>query len=385
MEEDYKPAVQHQRRVNPKIHDVIKNEVEKLLDAGLIYPISDSPWVSPIHCVPKKGGFTVVQNEEEEDNEIEDFLVGQNKSVGCGTFTITQSIPYGTVVLSQTNGPRISSEYGHRVKHYFGWGRNHNWNGYLQHRRKTKQSDKTGHEMEKTSLCRLNGLELSDTEFGSNGLRHLSGLANLQSLNLSFTLVTDGGLGNLSKFLTLRSLNLDVRQIKDTGLASLRSSTGFTHLDLFCAKITDAWARILSPCIWSYICSFCKCRCKLGCSKKRQASHFATWHYCNMLCSLSFLRDLEYILLFCNKTVFARWIFVRVITNIVESNDVASSTFRMFNNKDVTIGAWMLAMNVNHEDDCQLCQPECTAKSVVVWDIPKCSGWKEDAGTSLTG
>ncbi|GJT49551.1 hypothetical protein Tco_0975708 [Tanacetum coccineum] len=36
-------AVQHQRRVNPKIHDVIKNEVEKLLDAGLIYPISDSP------------------------------------------------------------------------------------------------------------------------------------------------------------------------------------------------------------------------------------------------------------------------------------------------------------------------------------------------------
>nr|GEZ64940.1 hypothetical protein [Tanacetum cinerariifolium] len=47
MEEDYKPAMQHQRRVNPKIHDVIKKEVEKLLDARLIYPISDSPWVSP--------------------------------------------------------------------------------------------------------------------------------------------------------------------------------------------------------------------------------------------------------------------------------------------------------------------------------------------------
>nr|GFC85599.1 reverse transcriptase domain-containing protein [Tanacetum cinerariifolium] len=44
-----------QRRVNPKIHDVIKKEVEKRLDAGLIYPISDSPWVSPVHCVPKKG------------------------------------------------------------------------------------------------------------------------------------------------------------------------------------------------------------------------------------------------------------------------------------------------------------------------------------------
>nr|GEX36521.1 reverse transcriptase domain-containing protein [Tanacetum cinerariifolium] len=66
MEEDYKPAVQHQRRVNPKIHDVIKKEVEKLLDAGLIYLISDSPWVSSIHCVPKKGGFTIVKNEENE-------------------------------------------------------------------------------------------------------------------------------------------------------------------------------------------------------------------------------------------------------------------------------------------------------------------------------
>ncbi|GJS13785.1 reverse transcriptase domain-containing protein [Tanacetum coccineum] len=68
MEEDYKPAVQHQRRVNPKIHDVIKKEVEKLLDAGLIYPISDSPWVSPVHCVPKKGGFTVVENDENSFN-----------------------------------------------------------------------------------------------------------------------------------------------------------------------------------------------------------------------------------------------------------------------------------------------------------------------------
>nr|GEX61028.1 DNA-directed DNA polymerase [Tanacetum cinerariifolium] len=66
MEEDYKPTVQHQRRVNPKIHNVIKKEVKKILDAGLIYLISDSPWVSPVHCVPKKGGFTVIENEENE-------------------------------------------------------------------------------------------------------------------------------------------------------------------------------------------------------------------------------------------------------------------------------------------------------------------------------
>ncbi|GJV47072.1 reverse transcriptase domain-containing protein [Tanacetum coccineum] len=66
MEENAKPIVQHQRRVNPKIHEVIKQEVIKLLDARLIYPISDSPWVSPVHYVPKKGGITVVKNEENE-------------------------------------------------------------------------------------------------------------------------------------------------------------------------------------------------------------------------------------------------------------------------------------------------------------------------------
>ncbi|GJY97439.1 reverse transcriptase domain-containing protein [Tanacetum coccineum] len=66
LEDDSKPAIQHQRRVNPKIHEVIKKEVIKLLDARLIYPISDSPWVSPVHCVPKKGGMTVVTNEDNE-------------------------------------------------------------------------------------------------------------------------------------------------------------------------------------------------------------------------------------------------------------------------------------------------------------------------------
>nr|GEY13769.1 hypothetical protein [Tanacetum cinerariifolium] len=66
IEEDFEPAVQHQIRVNSKIHDVVKQEVIKLFDAGLIYPISDSPWVSPVHCVPKKGSFTVVENEDNE-------------------------------------------------------------------------------------------------------------------------------------------------------------------------------------------------------------------------------------------------------------------------------------------------------------------------------
>nr|GFC03740.1 reverse transcriptase domain-containing protein [Tanacetum cinerariifolium] len=66
FEDDYSPKVQSQRRVNPKIHDVIKKEVEKLLDAELIYPISDTPGVSPVQCVPKKGGMTVIKNDKNE-------------------------------------------------------------------------------------------------------------------------------------------------------------------------------------------------------------------------------------------------------------------------------------------------------------------------------
>ncbi|RDX91943.1 putative beta-1,3-galactosyltransferase 14, partial [Mucuna pruriens] len=48
--------------------------------------------------------------------------------------------------------------------------------------------------------------------------------------------------------------------------------------------------------------------------------------------------------------------------------------FRMFSNEDVTIGAWMLAMNVNHENNHELCATDCTATSIAVWDLPKCSG-----------
>ena len=46
--------------------EVFKKEIIKLLDAGVIYPISDSNWVSPVHVVPKKGGITVVKNDKNE-------------------------------------------------------------------------------------------------------------------------------------------------------------------------------------------------------------------------------------------------------------------------------------------------------------------------------
>ncbi|XP_070046673.1 uncharacterized protein [Nicotiana tomentosiformis] len=57
MENDYKPIVQPQRRLNPAMQEVVKKEVVKLLAGGIVYPISDSPWVSPVQVVPKKGGY----------------------------------------------------------------------------------------------------------------------------------------------------------------------------------------------------------------------------------------------------------------------------------------------------------------------------------------
>ncbi|GJU08803.1 DNA-directed DNA polymerase [Tanacetum coccineum] len=66
MEENFKPGIQPQRRLNPKVQEVVKNEIVRLLDSELIYPISDSPWVSPIYVVLKKGGMTVVLNDNNE-------------------------------------------------------------------------------------------------------------------------------------------------------------------------------------------------------------------------------------------------------------------------------------------------------------------------------
>nr|GEX85070.1 reverse transcriptase domain-containing protein [Tanacetum cinerariifolium] len=228
MKEDYKPAVQSQRRFNPKIHEVIKKEVIKLLDAGMIYLIYDSPWISPIHCVPIKAEITVVENKNNNlihtrlvtglrvcidyrklndatrkdhfplpfmdqmlerlaGNEFYCFVDGfscyfqipinpphqKNTTFTCpygtfayrrmsfvlcnaprtfqgcmmaifhdmiektirhhpssklgemplygqrGPFTITKVFPYGTVKLSQPEGPNFKVN-GHRVKHYFG-------------------------------------------------------------------------------------------------------------------------------------------------------------------------------------------------------------------------------------------------------------------------
>ncbi|XP_027174759.1 uncharacterized protein LOC113774419 [Coffea eugenioides] len=66
IEEDAKPVRQPQRRLNPMMMEVVKSEILKLLDMGIIFAISDSQWVSPVQVVPKKARITVETNHEGE-------------------------------------------------------------------------------------------------------------------------------------------------------------------------------------------------------------------------------------------------------------------------------------------------------------------------------
>ena len=66
MAPDANPVVDHQRRLNPKMKEMVRTEILKLLEACIIYPIADSRLLSLVHCVPKKGGITVVPNDKNE-------------------------------------------------------------------------------------------------------------------------------------------------------------------------------------------------------------------------------------------------------------------------------------------------------------------------------
>ena len=66
LEKDAKPVRDHQRWLIPKMKEVVRKEILKLLEAGIIYPVADSQWVSPVHCVSKKGGIIVVPNDKDK-------------------------------------------------------------------------------------------------------------------------------------------------------------------------------------------------------------------------------------------------------------------------------------------------------------------------------
>ena len=67
LEENAKSSIEMQRRLNPNMKEVVKNEVVKWLDVEIIYPMSDSKWVSPTQVVPKKSGLTIIKNDRGEE------------------------------------------------------------------------------------------------------------------------------------------------------------------------------------------------------------------------------------------------------------------------------------------------------------------------------
>ena len=66
LEENAKTFIEHQRKLNPIMKEVVRKEVLKWLNASFIYAISDNPWVSLFHVVPKKSGFTMIINDKNE-------------------------------------------------------------------------------------------------------------------------------------------------------------------------------------------------------------------------------------------------------------------------------------------------------------------------------
>ncbi|XP_015939616.1 uncharacterized protein LOC107465138 [Arachis duranensis] len=89
LQEGARPVRQPQRRLNPTILDVLKKEVTRLLDAGIIYPISDSKWVSPVQVVPKKSGITTVKKDDGEvvTKRMLDRLASKSHYCFLGGFT----------------------------------------------------------------------------------------------------------------------------------------------------------------------------------------------------------------------------------------------------------------------------------------------------------
>ncbi|GKV44610.1 hypothetical protein SLEP1_g51774 [Rubroshorea leprosula] len=99
LDDGYKPIVQLERRLNPNMQDVVKKEVIKWLDVGIVFPIFGSTWVSPVQVMPKKGGTTMVpdtglgpggqywaeSSAGTEEGVDKEGWTGQNRGRGMGS------------------------------------------------------------------------------------------------------------------------------------------------------------------------------------------------------------------------------------------------------------------------------------------------------------
>ncbi|XP_015940027.1 uncharacterized protein LOC107465563 [Arachis duranensis] len=92
LEDGARPVRQPQRRLNLTILEVVKKEVTRLLEADIIYPISDSEWVSPVQVVPKKSGVTTIKNES--GIVLGHIVSKEGISVDPAKINVISSLPY---------------------------------------------------------------------------------------------------------------------------------------------------------------------------------------------------------------------------------------------------------------------------------------------------
>ena len=121
MEENAKPCIEHQRRLNPVMKEVVRKEVLKWLNASFIYAISDSPWVSPIHVVPKKGCFIVIRNKNTELIPIR-IVTGWRECIDYRKFNIsTRKDHYPLPFIDQMLDRLVGHPHYCFLDRYFGY------------------------------------------------------------------------------------------------------------------------------------------------------------------------------------------------------------------------------------------------------------------------
>ncbi|XP_072060240.1 uncharacterized protein [Arachis hypogaea] len=128
LEEGARPVRQSQRRLNPTILEVVKKEVTQLLEADIIYPISDSEWVSHVQVVPKKSEVTTIKNESGE------LIATRVQNSWRGLQGISEVIlwyePIANYLVSRTFPPNLSKHQKDKLKiksKYYVWDDPYLW------------------------------------------------------------------------------------------------------------------------------------------------------------------------------------------------------------------------------------------------------------------